>query len=240
MFWASDNEKHRRFLFPRVLLECALLGFVAANLGLIAVATKRYPPFFSQPGAHNFVLEPVLALLAYAVAIVLISRTRGPHWDSILRAAILFGGFSGIVEVINIGIENSAASASQGPVVPVGFMVITFALWGIAGFRTARSLSSTRSGLLAAVSSACICMLIAVATGFVVQFLLVPPEPSYVSTWAEFKRSGWTDARAFGVANTLDSGFTHLIVAPIVALLIGGLASFVARFTSSRASPIAL
>ena len=76
MFWASDNEKHRPFLFPRVLLECALLGFVAANLGLIAVATKRYPPFFSQPGAHNFVLEPVLALLAYALAIVLTSRAR--------------------------------------------------------------------------------------------------------------------------------------------------------------------
>ena len=185
-------------------------------------------------------LEPVLALLAYAVAIVFISRRPGLRWDSILKAAILFGGFSGIIEVINIGIENSAASASQGPVVSVGFMVITFTLWGIAGFRTARSLSSPPSGLLASVSSACICMLIAVATGFVVQFLLVPPEPAYVSTWAEFKRSGWTDARAFGVANTLDSGFTHLVVAPIVALLIGGLASFVARFTSNRAAPIAL
>jgi hypothetical protein len=82
-------------------------------------------------------------------------------------------------------------------------------------------------------------MLIAVAAGFIVQFLLAPPEPAYVSTWAEFQRSGWTDARTFGVANTLDSGFTHLVIAPIVALFFGGLASFVAQFTSTRVSPIA-
>ncbi len=64
--------------------------------------------------------------------------------------------------------------------------------------------------------------------GFVIQFFVAPPEPGYISTWAEFKRSGWTDPSAFGVANTLDSGFTHLVIAPVVALVLGGVASLIA------------
>jgi hypothetical protein len=77
-------------------------------------------------------------------------------------------------------------------------------------------------------------MLVAVTPGFVIQFFASRPEPAYISTWAEFKRSGWTDARAFGLANTLDSGFTHLVIAPIVALVFGGVASFLAQFSSSK------
>jgi len=222
----------------RAFFAVALLALVAINLGMAAVGVARYPAFFSQHGAHTFVLEPVCALLAYAVAIVFIARTHGPYWDAILRAAVVFGGLTGTIEVINVGIENGIPFAVRAPVVPIGFMLTTFTVWGIAGFRTARSLKSTRAGLLVAVSSAGICMLIAVAAGFIVQFLLAPPEPAYVSTWAEFQRSGWTDARAFGVANTLDSGFTHLVIAPIVALFFGGLASFVAQFIPTRVSPI--
>ena len=94
-----------------------------------------------------------------------------------------------------------------------------------------------RAGLLEALCSAGICMLIAVAAGFLIQFFVVPPKPEYVSTWSEFKRTGWTDPHAFEIANTLDSGFTHLIIAPVVALLFGGVASLLARFTLSRTVP---
>jgi len=238
MLWNLDNDG-RPFIFRRAFLAFTPLAFVAISLGMAAIGVARYPAFFSQHGAHTFVLKPVCALLAYAVAIVFSARRHGPYWDSILRAAMVFGSLTGTIEVINVGIENSIPFAVRGPVVPIGFMLTTFTIWGVAGFRTARSLRSTRAGLLVAVSSAGICMLIAVAAGFIVQFLLAPPEPAYVSTWAEFQRSGWTDARAFGVANTLDSGFTHLVVAPIVALFVGGLASFVGKFTSTNVSPIA-
>jgi len=227
------------FIFRRAFLAFVLLAFVAINLGMATLVVVRSPAFFSQHGAHAFVLEPVCALLAYAVAIVFIARKHGPYWDSILRAATVFGGLTGTIEIIDVGIENGIPFAIRGSVVPLGFMLITFTIWGIAAFRTARSLRSIRAGLLVAVFSAGICMLITVAAGFIVQFLLAPPDPAYISTWAEFRRSGWTDARAFGVANTLDSGFTHLAVAPIVALVFGWLASFLAQFTSTRISPIA-
>jgi hypothetical protein len=233
----SNLENHGRpITFRRAFLVFAL-AFVAINLGMAAVGVARYPAFLSQHGAPTFVLEPVCALLAYAVAVVFIARTHGPYWDSILGAATVFGGLSGTIEVINVTIENGIPFVVRGPVVPIGFMLATFTIWGIAGFRTARSLRSTGAGLLASVLSAGICMLIVVAAGFIVQFLLAPPNPAYVSTWAEFERSGWTDARAFATANTLDSALTHLVIAPTVALFVGGLASFAAQFTSTRVSP---
>jgi hypothetical protein len=81
-------------------------------------------------------------------------------------------------------------------------------------------------------------MLIAVTAGFLMEFFLVPPDPAYVATWGEFKRSGWTDARAFALANTLDSGFTHLVIAPIVAGIFGGVASLLARLLPSKATSV--
>jgi hypothetical protein len=75
-------------------------------------------------------------------------------------------------------------------------------------------------GVLAGVSVAGICALIAVAAGCLIEFFVAPPAPAYVATWQEFGRSGWSDPRAFAVANTVDSGFTHLLLAPIVAALL--------------------
>lgn len=237
MVYASHTHKAGSFIVHRAFYGYALLALIAINIVMTGVRVSRSPAFFSQSGARTFVLEAVCALLFYAVATVYLARTRGPYWDSILASAFVFGVITGIFEIMNVGIENGIPFVVRGPLLSIGFMLFIFTSWGIAGFRTARSLKSARAGLLAAVLSAAICMLIAVAAGFVVQFFLAPPEPTYVSTWAEFKRSGWTDASAFAVANTLDSGFTHLVIAPIVAFLFGGLASLIAQFTHSKTTP---
>lgn len=227
------NARQRKpFALRRAIFALALPSLIAINFGMAAISLARYPPFFSEHGARAFVLKPTCALLVYAVAIVFIVRTHSPHWDSILRVATVFGVGTGVLEVINIGIENGIPFAVRGPLLPIGFMLFVFASWGISGFQIARCLRSIRAGLFAAVLSAGVCMLIAVTVGFMFQFFIAPPEPAYVSTWAEFKRSGWTDAHAFGMANTLDSGFTHLVVAPIVGLFVGSLASFFSQFAS--------
>jgi len=155
---------------------------------LIALGVTRYPALLLQSGARTFVAEPLGVLAAYAIAVVCIARTHGTYCDGILRTAIIFGLLGGALEIINIGIENSLPFAVRGPALQIVFMLSVFTSWGIAGFRTACSLGSIRAGLLAGVYSAAICMLIAVAAGFLIQFFLVPPRPDYVSTWSEFKR----------------------------------------------------
>jgi hypothetical protein len=202
----------------------------------MALSLLRYPAFFAQPGAQIVVIEPVCALVAYSVAIVLAARLRGTFWEAIQKTATICGILSGSIEIIDIGIENGIPFKVGGPVLQLVFMLAAFALWGIAGFAATRKLGSFKAGLLAAIGSAGICMLAAVTAGFLIELLLAPPAPAYVSSWAEFQRSGWSDARAFGIANTFDSGFTHLLAAPVVATVLGSIASLLARLTSRKAA----
>ena len=230
--------QNRKVSFHRRVFAFGLLALIGINVGMAAIAVARFPAFFVQPAARVYLFEPIGALVVYAVAIVLVARVNGQYSDAVLKTAIPLGFLTGILEVVNIGIENGIPVRVVGSAVALGFMVVVFTLWGVAGFLTARALGSTRAGLLAATSSSCICMLIAVAAGFAVQFFLAPPDPAGVSTWAEYKRSGWTDPRAFGIANTLESGFTHLVVAPIIATLFGGSGALLARFKRSNAISI--
>lgn len=216
-------------ILRRSAIAFALVALITANLAMIFIAVERYRALLSQPGARIAMLGPVAVLVVYAVVVVWIGRTRRANWEMVVRSATFYGLLGGALDVLNIGIENGIPIASHNTVLTVGLMLTLFASWAVAGFRTARTLDSIRAGVFAAIVSAGICMLIAVAGGFATQFFILPPEPAYVSTWAEFKRSGWTDARAFGLANTLDSALTHLVIAPIMALVFGGCASLVAQ-----------
>jgi hypothetical protein len=218
----------------RRAIALAALALTIADLAMMAIAVARYPAFSSQPGADLVALEAVSVLAAYAVAAVWILRKRGPDWDVIVGNATVFGILGGTLEALNIGIENGIPLAIHFPPLLFGFMLLIVSSWAVAGYRTARTADSFRAGLLSAVLSSGLSMLIAVAVGFTIQFFFVPPEPASVSTWAELKRSEWTDPRALGLANTLDSGITHLGIAPIVALVFGGLSCALARSRSSK------
>jgi hypothetical protein len=230
MFTTQEHRVSRH----RKAFALGLLILIAVSVGMAAIAVGRYPAFLLQPGARIFLFEPIGALLVYAVGIFLLSRAQGSYWDAIRKTAMVFGVLTGMLEILNIGIENGIPFLMSGPRVALGFMLVVFTLWGVAGFRTAKSLGSVGAALLAAIASAGICMLIAVAAGFAVQFFVAPPDPAQISIRAEYQRSGWTDPRAFGLANTLESGFTHLVVAPIVATLFGGVGALLARLKKSK------
>jgi hypothetical protein len=217
-------------MFRQTYLGVAMFSLIALNAGMAVFAIARYPALFEQHSAFVYVLELYGILLLYAVLTVYLVRVRGGGWNTILTNATIFGVITGAFELMNIGLENAAPAVAHGPAVSIGFMAIVFLLWGIGGARTVGSGNSIRAGMATAILSAGICMLIAVTAGFIVEFFIAPPAPVAVSMWAEYRRSGWTDAHAFGLANTLDSAFTHLIIAPIVAVVFGGIGSLLAGF----------
>jgi hypothetical protein len=212
-------------MFRQNYFGVALFSLIALNAGMAAFAIARYPALFEQHLALVFVLELFGILLFYAILTVYLVKVRGGAWNTIRTNATVFGVITGALELMNIGLENAAPAVTHGPAVSIGFMAIVFLLWGIGGARTVRSGASIRAGMVTAILSAGICMLIAVTAGFVIEFFIAPPDPAAVSMWAEYRRSGWTDAHAFGLANTLDSAFTHLIIAPVVAMVFGGIGS---------------
>jgi len=203
-----------------------LAALIAADLLLGAAGVLHDPPVWGQPGFSRFAAELPCVLLVYAVILGFLARRRGSEWNQARLLAWRFGLASGAVEILDSVLEDDA-KAPHGGWIALSFMFTVFALWGVAAGLGARRTGSVRSGLLAAVVAAGICMLVAVGAGFVLEFFVKPPDLRAVATWAEFQRSGWSDARAFAVANTLDSGFTHLAVAPLVALVFGAVGSIV-------------
>lgn len=173
----------------RSFIASLLAALIAANLTMIFIAVTQYREFFSQPGARFVILPAVAVLVVYAAVLLWIGGTRRFNCDTVMKSAALYGLLSGALEVLNIGTETGIPIAVHKPGVTIGVMLTLFGSWAIAGLRTTRALGSIRAGIFAAVLSAGVCMLIAVAGGFATQFFIHPPDPAYVSTWAEFKRS---------------------------------------------------
>ena len=214
-----------------------IMVLIGVDVALSSVAVVRYPALLQQHLAWMYLLEPSAILLVYAIGTIYLAKAKRDLWSSIRRNATVFGLVTGAIELVNLGLENLAPTFASGPVVSIGFMLLVFVFWGVGASWSARSCKSVGAGILTAIASAGICMLIAVAGGFVIELLVAPSNAALISTWAEFKRSGWTDPYAFGLANALDSGFTHLLIAPVVALVFGGVASLLTRILSAKALP---
>jgi hypothetical protein len=212
---------------------------IAASIGMAVAAVERSPGWVSHPGAAAILREVWLMLVVYAGVIVIVVANCGEEWDEEMRNAAVYGGIAGALEAVNIVLENVIPTVMSRPAVSITVMVVVFALWGLAGAQTARDLHHFRPGVTAAVMSAGVCMVIAVTVGFALELFIAPPRPDIISTWPEFQRSGWMDAAAFGIANTLYSGFTHLWMGPAIALAVGSLGAAVGSHRGSGQSAAA-
>jgi hypothetical protein len=213
-------------------LGLALLGVIGCDLALVAVRAARYAAFFSQRGAVGYLLEPVVGLVVYAGVVALLAAIAARRAGVTQAVRLGTGGalIGGAIEVINQFAE-SVLVLPQGVVTAVtgAAMLGLFLLWGVVGFVGARRMRSFGRGLLAAVWSAVPAMLLTLAFGFLLVNVSLARlahdeigDPDYV-------RSGWTDTRAFAIANTFDAGFTHLLEAPVLALVFGAVGSAVGR-----------
>ena len=221
---------------PRTTIVAAFSGIIALNIAMAVVATAHYPAYWRQPSASLFLIEAIGALLAWALALLLLARAPLPL--HIWQLASRFGLLSGALEILNVTLENLAPAFWHGPALSITFMLLPFLLWTTGAALAARSAERRplRTGILTAILSSGLCMLLSVAAGFLLEFFLAPPSTAAVATWPEFLRSHWTDPRAFALANTCDSAFTHLLIAPIIAAILGSIASWLSSLAAEGSS----
>ena len=211
-------------------IRFALLVGVTLSLSMMGIQVFLYRPLLAMPGGSTFVLETTVVLLLYGMFIVWATRSDGPLHRTVLLLGTPLGLFAAAVQIAHLAAENFIHFGEPWEgITTVTFMLGTFLIWGVAGYRSARSAAAIAPGVVAGSWSAIVTMSILVTFGFALEFYLVTPKPEYVATWGEFKRSGWTDVHAFTIANTLDSALSHLIVGPIVGAIFGGFAGVVTR-----------
>jgi hypothetical protein len=200
-----------------------VLLFLVLVISILVIARlSAYNSYFVQHNASTYVVQLFAIVIAYVIAIVFVGRLKGIFWAAIFRLAMIFGLASGLLEMLTIAGENSILSFRIPQL--LGSLSV-FAIWGVAGLWATLTLKSVKAGVLSSIASAAVCMLIGVASGVWLEMFVASANPAIVATWEEFKRSGWTDPGAFQIANTLDSAFGHLLLAPVVGMIFGVIGS---------------
>jgi hypothetical protein len=197
------------------LLLCILL-----DLALIGARVLLYTPLLEQPNSLTYIAEPVALLLAYAGVVVAVTAGANPRRAVALRVGLLVGMLTGALWVINLSLETFA-SLPGGILTSAPFLLGAFALWGVAGGASARQTDSLALGVLAAIWAALICVLITITFGFALAYTSLPQLEQNIATDPDYLRSHWTDVRAFAIANQFDAAASHMLIAPVVATIVG-------------------
>lgn len=202
-----------------------LLALIGCDLALLVVRAARSPAFFSMPGALGYLLEPVVALAVYTAVVVALPLivARTPDMQAVLPVSIIMGVIGGMIEVASTALESLATLPQPVVSITTGVAMLSlFMLFGVAGFLGARHTRSFWLGIGAAVGCAIVAILIVVTFGFLLVNIALPALAYGEVHDPDFLRSGWTDVRAFAIANTCDAAFTHLVEAPVIAAVLGG------------------
>ncbi len=229
----TSGPKDKRSL---ITLRSLVLAAITLNVAMVMSQTLLYRPLLAQPGAAWYVAEPLILLVAYAVIVVAVTNSATTTRRQTLWQATALGAFVGVTEIINLTLETFGSVSnvySTGP-----FILGAFALWGVAGAWRAWQTGAFLSGLLAAVWSAMITMLITVTYGFSLNYTSIARLMFLESHDPDFLASHWTDLHAFALANQFDAGFSHLLGALLIGLLVGALGSGVGLLIRRSGAPL--
>jgi hypothetical protein len=223
-----------RIIYNR-LLRFALVFTTILSLAMVEIRVSSYPSMLRLPGATALLMEVAGLLLLYGAALFWGTGLASPK---LLLQGTTIGLIAGLVQMIHLVSERFASfSGTWNGAITLAFMLTTFMLWGVSGFIATRSGQATPTGIWLAVWSAVVTMTIVVAAGFSLEFFLSPTPPESMLSWPEFKRSGWTDVQAFAIANTLDSAFSHLLIGPVVAAIVGTVGSLLGSSSRNSSRP---
>ena len=215
--------------FAPANIRVALLVSVALSLVMAGIKVFRYPPLLAIPSGPTYVVETAIVLLLYGIVSRWVTGSDQPLFEAALLIGTPVGLVASAVQISHLATEGFVHS--WGPwegIAAVAFGLSTFLIWGVAGYRSARKAGAIAPGIVSGAWSAIVTMSILVTFGFAFEFYLAVPRPEDVATWGEFARSGWTDVRAFTIANTLGSALSHLVLGPLVGAIFGGIGGMMA------------
>ncbi len=221
-------------------LRYLVLAGICLDLLLIGGRVLLYPPLLAQHTALGFVFAPVGLLLLYAGLTLAITARPSPQQAVALRTGMVLGLLTGALWLVNLALETFADVSGIRATPPL--LLGAFAGWAAAGFWSARRTGRLREGLRAAVCSAMICVLLTITFGFALTYTSLARLEQNLVADPDYLRSQWTDLRAFAIANTFDAGFSHLLGALLVSMLVGTVGSVMGMLSTrwSRYRPITL
>ena len=211
------------------MVKWLMLSGVLVSCGMIFASIALYRPYLAMDQSMVQAIEPMAVLVLYGIIATWIPMDGGRWQRTLLSAPLNLGIVTGMLGMAHIFSGNFVDFGRWNGTMTLSVMAISFMLWGVAGYSSARGQSFPITGVIAGAWSGMVCSVIVVTSGLALELFIHPPAENYVVTWGEFKRSGWSDVHAFRIANTLESGFEQLFLSPIIGAVFGGVAGLFAR-----------
>ncbi len=218
----------------KISIRTVMLGCIAADLILAAVLTLRADTPWAQPGGVVYVAKALGGLFGYGLLFLALPLVRSERIHASLRLGASMGVLGGIILALLHVLESFGSHVGEKPPVTLGFMVAAFLAWSVAAYRVARWSADFLASVLTACWAAMISVTLAVTFGLAL-VLGDLPSPDYVAFWGEYQRSGWTSARAFGVASAFDATLGHLLAGPFIGGIFGVFGYGITRFRRENA-----
>ncbi len=202
----------------------AILAGVLLNITLVVVGLALFPSALSASSEGLAgAAAAVGILLVYALLPGQLER-RGPE---AVRYGTPFGLTAGLVfagEIIleYVALPDVATNARMGLIEFGTVFALFFAAAVVAGYRTGQ----IRGGVLAALWSALVASLVWLAALLLMYYAFhgTARQTAVLSsegTFDDFARSGMQELDAFVMQDLLGAAFFHLLLAPIIALILG-------------------
>lgn len=206
----------KRFVLPN-----AVIGIASAGLSLVVYGAIRFPSSLASARAP-FVMS-VIGLLGYVIAGVVARRA-----PIRIQSALNLGGALGLA-LAAAGILNHTLEVAVQLPSPIG-AVLGPGMWGLMflGFSTACSGTVVRSesvvsGLLASAWCGLVYAGVLVLFALAVGFLFMSHMEQMLG--GLYVASGMTDPGAFVTRHLVTNASSHIFVAPLIALAVGGVSA---------------
>ena len=205
-------------------------GFILAIIVigmLIGYGMLRYPLIVNEAGVLSL-LTPAFLLLLYGVVAIIVTHKPGQARSNALKSGTVFGLLVGLTFIVTISVENFVDMDRQvSTISTLGFMLLIFLIFAYAGWHGTNESSQLSLGIFTSLWSAMIGVVIALLFGFTINFLFTQRLEQNLQASAEYLRSGSHDLETFTFWNTLDSASSHLLEAPIIAVVLGTMGSLI-------------
>jgi hypothetical protein len=225
-FPAADNTGYGFYNGTNINMSNLRLRqiFLAAVIVIgifIGYGTTRFPRIGREAGILSLLI-PVAMLLIYSVIAIWITHQPTQLRSRVLKFGTLFGLLIGTIFILDMSVENFVELDQQAMTVStLGFMLLIFLVFACAGWNGTMEANQLPFGILTSVWSAMIGVVIALLFGFLINFLFTQRLELNLQFSGEFIRSGSHDLETFTFWNTLDSASSHLLEAPILAIVFG-------------------
>ena len=206
------------------------LLLVAALVVTIVACAAKFNAMINGSGVY-FVTLSIAVLIIYGVISYKIPAFASKSgFDPAVKNGSLFGCITGLIWIAHLTIEHLMSSwGNSKPALSMGMLILIFAFYWIAAFRTVIRTGKISASMFAAVWSAMTGTLILFIFGFVL--FLSKHDLIEANLQHSFKESGMNDLTSFVILNIIQSGTTHLIAAPVVSVIFGATAVLIVQIS---------